>query len=122
MSRAGVWISRDERQVRNDARRHWSATGLISLDRSRSWIPPHRLFVHSNVFFAVSELVGEPTGGAAGRRLPAALTGQTPSSPALGRAAKPAAPRPGLAEQNRWYRTRLAGAVPTFTDVSSRSP
>jgi len=62
MGRAGAWISRDERPVRNDARRHRNATGLISLDRSRSWIPPHRLFVHS-LFFAVSQLVSKSTEG-----------------------------------------------------------
>ena len=63
MGRTGAWISRDERQVRDDARPHSSATGLISLDRSRSWIPPHRLFVNSLVLFALFQLVGEPTEG-----------------------------------------------------------
>ena len=89
------------------ARPHSSATGLISLDRSRSWIPPHRLFVNS--------LVLSPSSSSwVSRQRAAKLSSPpTPRSPALGRAAKPAAPRPGLAEQNRRYRTRLASSVPT---------
>ena len=104
--RAGVCIPREERQVRNDARRDTSATGLISLHRS--FMNPATSSVREfDCFFALFQLVGELTEGRQEGMFLALL--QTPRSPALGRAAEPAAPRPGLAEQNRRYRTRLAG-------------
>ena len=62
MGRVGAWFAGDQRQVRNDATRDWSATGLISF--ARSLMNPATSSVRAFAcFFAASQLVGEPTEG-----------------------------------------------------------